>query len=55
MPEKININPHIKEIHNDFLQRTDDTAAAFLFGSYGTQYQNPLSDIDIAVLFIPGG
>ena len=26
-------------------------AAAFLFGSYGTPYQTPLSDVDVAVLF----
>jgi uncharacterized protein len=29
-------------------------AAAFLFGSYGTADQTPLSDLDLAVLFRPG-
>lgn len=52
-PKNININPYLKKIQNYFSQRPD-TAATFLFGSYGTQYQTSLSDIDIAVLFIPG-
>ncbi|MCW3488582.1 HepT-like ribonuclease domain-containing protein [Dethiobacter alkaliphilus] len=53
IPEKININSHIKDIQNYFSNRTE-IAAAFLFGSYGTQYQTPLSDVDIAILYIPG-
>ncbi len=28
-----------------------DVLTVFLFGSYGTEYQTPLSDIDLAVLF----
>lgn len=52
-PEKININSHLKDIEKYFNKRAD-IVAAFLFGSYGTQYQTPLSDVDIAVLFIPG-
>ncbi|EEG77886.1 type VII toxin-antitoxin system MntA family adenylyltransferase antitoxin [Dethiobacter alkaliphilus] len=53
IPEKININSHIKDIQNYFSNRAE-IAAAFLFGSYGTQYQTPLSDVDIAILYIPG-
>ena len=41
------------EIEKYFLDQKD-VAAALLFGSYGTQYQTPLSDVDIAVLFMPG-
>jgi uncharacterized protein len=51
--EKINIDSHLGKVRNYFSNRRD-VAAAFLFGSYGTQYQTPLSDVDIAVLFIPG-
>lgn len=50
---KINIEPQVEEIEQYFLNRLD-VAAALLFGSYGTQYQTPLSDVDIAVLFMPG-
>ncbi|MDW7685379.1 MAG: nucleotidyltransferase domain-containing protein [Bacillota bacterium] len=50
--KKININPQLKDIQEYFSERSD-IAAAFLFGSYGTEYQTPLSDVDIAVLFIP--
>jgi predicted nucleotidyltransferase len=53
IPEKININSYLKDIQKYFAKRAD-IAVAFLFGSYGTQYQTPLSDVDIAVLFIPG-
>ncbi|NLX90166.1 MAG: nucleotidyltransferase domain-containing protein [Firmicutes bacterium] len=51
-PKMINIDPHLDAIRNYFADRKD-VAAAFLFGSYGTQYQTPLSDIDMAVLFVP--
>jgi|LSQX01.1.fsa_nt_gb predicted nucleotidyltransferase len=50
---KINIEPQVEEIEQYFLNRLD-VAAALLFGSYGTQYQTPLSDVDIAVLFMSG-
>lgn len=49
---KINIEPHMAEI-KQYLFNCEDIVAAFLFGSYGTQYQTPLSDVDIAVLFKP--
>jgi predicted nucleotidyltransferase len=52
-PEKININSHLKDIQKYFRNRAD-IGAAFLFGSYNTEYQTPLSDVDIAVLYIKG-
>jgi predicted nucleotidyltransferase len=51
--EKINIDSHLEAVCNYFSNRRD-VAASFLFGSYGTQYQTPLSDVDIAVLLVPG-
>lgn len=33
------------------LERTPDLVAAYLFGSYGTKYQTPLSDVDLAFVF----
>lgn len=50
--EQINIDPYLEDLRKYFSTRKD-VAAAFLFGSYGTQYQTPLSDVDIAVLFVP--
>ncbi len=50
---KINIEPHMDKIKQYFLGSTD-IAAALLFGSYGTKYQTPLSDVDMAILFLPG-
>lgn len=35
----------------ELLNRTPGVVAAYLFGSYGTQYQTPLSDIDLAFVF----
>jgi predicted nucleotidyltransferase len=51
-PKMINIDAYLKDICSYFNNRPD-VGAAYLFGSYGTQYQTPLSDVDIAVLFIP--
>ena len=36
------------------LGRVDGLAAAYLFGSYGTADQTPLSDVDLALVFVPG-
>lgn len=49
----INIDAYLKDIRN-YLNNRPDVGAAYLFGSYGTQYQTPLSDVDFAVLFVPG-
>ena len=35
------------------LQHYPTTQAIYLFGSWGTEYQNPNSDLDIAVLLPP--
>ena len=49
----IDIEPHMDTLKRYLLDR-EDVAAALLFGSYGTQFQTPLSDVDIAVLFKKG-
>ncbi len=38
-----------------YLSGCEDLAASYLFGSYGTEYQLPLSDVDIGILFFPDG
>ena len=35
------------------LQGLDGLVAAWIYGSYGTPYQTPLSDLDLALLFRP--
>jgi len=50
---KILVDDRLDDVR-DYLSAEPSVAAAFLFGSYGTDYQNPLSDLDIAVLFVPG-
>ena len=49
----IDIEPHMDTLKRYLLDR-EDVAAALLFGSYGTQFQTPLSDVDLAVLFKAG-
>lgn len=46
----INIEERIPAIAS-YLASIPGAIAAFVFGSYGTEYQTPLSDVDIAVLF----
>ena len=36
------------------LQETNGLVAGYLFGSYGTPKQTPLSDVDLAFVFRPG-
>lgn len=48
----INIDSYLEDIRKYFADGKD-VAAAFLFGSYGTPYQTALSDVDMAVLFVP--
>ncbi|MEW6624852.1 MAG: nucleotidyltransferase domain-containing protein [Bacillota bacterium] len=38
----------------NFCRKTEDILACFIYGSYGTEYQTPLSDLDIALLLRPG-
>ncbi len=47
----ININASIPKL-TEYLSKRPDIAAAYIFGSYGTEYQTPLSDVDIGVLFV---
>lgn len=35
----------------DFFTNRGEVAAVYLFGSYGTEYQHPNSDIDLGVVF----
>lgn len=46
----INIDGRFPEI-TSYVKRQDDILAVYLFGSYGTEYQTPLSDVDVALLF----
>ena len=50
MAELINIDDKIEELKNYFSEQ-EDILAVYIFGSYGTEYQTPLSDVDFAVLF----
>ncbi|WP_027340065.1 type VII toxin-antitoxin system MntA family adenylyltransferase antitoxin [Halonatronum saccharophilum] len=46
----INIEDNIKAL-TDYFKGEEEIVAAYLFGSYGTEYQTELSDIDFAILF----
>lgn len=48
----IEVDNRMDELRSYFFDHPE-VAAAFLFGSYGTVYQNPLSDLDIAILLKP--
>lgn len=37
-----------------YLERLDGLVAAWIYGSYGTSHQTPLSDLDLALVFRPG-
>lgn len=37
-----------------YCKEQPDILALYLYGSYGTPYQTPLSDVDLAVLPVPG-
>ena len=39
----------------DLFERTEGLVAAYLFGSYGTPNQTPLSDVDLGLIFRDGG
>jgi len=47
--EKIDIDPHLPALQRFFADR-DDILAVYLYGSYGTPDQTPLSDVDMGVL-----
>ena len=50
--QKIDIDGNLPAIRL-YLEGHPAVAAALLFGSYGTEYQNALSDVDVAILFKP--
>ncbi|WP_338833312.1 hypothetical protein MHLNE_22670 [Moorella humiferrea] len=52
--EKITLSPDQIKNMMDFADRQKDVLALFLYGSYGTQWQTALSDIDLAILPMPG-
>lgn len=49
-PFLINIEPCLVDLV-DYLSENKDIAAAYFYGSYHTEMQTPLSDVDMAVLF----
>jgi uncharacterized protein len=49
---RIDITPRLDELLAE-LSRLDGLVAAWIYGSYGTPYQTPLSDLDLAVLYRP--
>ncbi len=51
--DRINIDNHFEALKGA-LDKDPRILAAYLFGSYGTQQQTPLSDVDLAVLFDRG-
>lgn len=48
----IDIEPHRPALL-EFLRGVDGLVAAYLYGSYGTPEQTPLSDVDLALIFRP--
>ncbi|HEV8239935.1 MAG TPA: nucleotidyltransferase domain-containing protein [Thermoanaerobaculia bacterium] len=46
----IDVNAHLPGLLDE-LRQNPAIVAVFLYGSYGTPYQTPLSDVDLAVLF----
>ncbi len=45
--------PVLKAVQ-DYLSRQDDIVALYLFGSFGTEFQNNFSDLDLGVVYYPG-
>lgn len=50
--EPIDVEPYLPELRA-YLERLDGLVAAWIYGSYGTPYQTPLSDLDLALLYRP--
>jgi predicted nucleotidyltransferase len=46
----IDIEPYRDDLVR-YLEELDGLVAAWIYGSYGTPYQTPLSDLDLAMLF----
>lgn len=53
----LDIEPHRAALA-ETLERTPGLVAAYLYGSYGTRFQTPLSDVDVGLVFrhdaVPG-
>ncbi len=45
--------PVLKKVQ-DYLSRQDGIVALYLFGSFGTEFQNDFSDLDLGVVYYPG-
>lgn len=48
----IDVSAHLPALLEE-LRNNPAIVAVFLYGSYGTPYQTPLSDVDLALLFRP--
>ncbi|QGP91468.1 Polymerase beta, Nucleotidyltransferase [Neomoorella glycerini] len=51
--EKITLSPKQLKSMADFAGRQGEVLALYLYGSYGTEWQTALSDVDLAVLPMP--
>lgn len=49
----IDVEPYLDDLRR-YLEDLDGLVAAWIYGSYGTQEQTPLSDLDLALLFQKG-
>lgn len=52
-PIRLRISPEQLSSLIDFIRSQEDVLALYIYGSYGTEYQTDLSDIDLAVLPLP--
>lgn len=50
--EPIDIEPYLPDLRA-YLEGLDGLVAAWIYGSYGTPDQTPLSDLDLALLYRP--
>ena len=48
----IDVEAHLEDLRA-YLGDREGLVAAWIFGSYGTPYQTPLSDLDLALLYRP--
>ena len=49
----IDVEPYLDDLRR-YLEDLDGLVAAWIYGSYGTPEQTPLSDLDLAILFQKG-
>ena len=49
----IDVEPYLEDLRR-YLEDLDGLAVAWIYGSYGTPQQTPLSDLDLALLFQKG-